>query len=94
MKKLLLRARRRHLVLVLVLFLGAFLGCGPMAQAGFIVPSVLLTPGGPDAAPPLTSAAPGSLLAFNDSLFSFTTTAGRTSPLVQVRRAGSPAGSR
>ncbi len=54
-----------------------------MAQAGFIVPSVLLTPGGPDAAPPLTSAAPGTLLATIDTPFSFTTTAGRTSGSIE-----------
>jgi hypothetical protein len=79
MKKLLLRASLSYLVLVLA----AVLGCASMAQAGFIVPSVLLTPGGPDAAPPLTSAAPGTLLASNESFFSFTTTAGRTSGSIE-----------
>jgi hypothetical protein len=79
MRKLLLRARWSRLVLGL----GAFLGCASMAQAGFIVPSVLLTPGGPDAAPSLTSAAPGTLLASIESPFSFTTTAGRTSGSIE-----------
>ena len=88
MTKLLIRASWSPLVLGL----GAFLGCASMAQAGFIIPSVVLTPGGPDAAPPLTSAAPGTLLAAIDSPFSFMTTAGRTSGSIESAVFRNPTG--
>ncbi len=49
------------------------------SQAAYIVPSAPITAGGAAVAPPLTSAAPGTLLATLNSPFSFTTTAGTTS---------------
>jgi hypothetical protein len=50
-----------------------------IAYAAFIVPSALLTPGGPAVGVPLTSQAPGTLLASLSAPFSFVTTAGTTS---------------
>ena len=49
------------------------------SQAAFIVPSAVVTPGGPAVAVPLTAAAPGSLLASLVAPFAFSTTAGTTS---------------
>src|ERR1700681_4592523 len=51
----------------------------PPSQASFIVPSALVTSGGPSVGVPLTSAAAGTLLASLVSPFSFTTKAGTTS---------------
>jgi hypothetical protein len=61
------------------LLLLALVLCAPMTQAAPILPSQLVTPGGPAVGVPLTSAAPGNLLAFMDVPFSFSTTAGTTS---------------
>src|SRR5271165_5384642 len=61
---------------VLAALLVAF---APSSEAAFITPSALVTSGGAAVGVPLTSAAPGTLLAFLDSPFSFSTTAGTTS---------------
>lgn len=53
--------------------------CAPAIQAAPIIPSSLVTPGGPAVGVPLTTAAPGTLLASLDVPFSFSTTAGTTS---------------
>jgi hypothetical protein len=49
------------------------------SEASFIIPSALVTPGAPPVVPPATIAAPGTLLAFLNAPFSFSTTAGNTS---------------
>ncbi len=68
-------SRRSEFALVLI----ALLAFASSAQASFIVPSALVTPGGPAIGVPLTSQAPGTLLASLISPFSFATTAGSTS---------------
>jgi hypothetical protein len=50
-----------------------------ITYASFIVPSALVTPGGAAVGVPLTSQAPGTLLASLSAAFSFSTTAGTTS---------------
>src|SRR5215472_3115701 len=72
--KAILNTNRRWLVLGVpgLLTLG-------IVYASFIVPSAPVTPGGPAVGVPLTSAAPGTLLATLVSPFSFATTAGTTS---------------
>src|SRR4051812_28332692 len=49
------------------------------SEAAFIIPSVLVTPGGPAVGVPLTSGIAGTLLASLSAPFSFNTTAGTTS---------------
>jgi hypothetical protein len=62
-----------------------------ITYASFIIPSAPVTPGGPAVGVPLTSAAPGTLLAFLASPFSFATVAGTTSGTISsaVYRNGS-----
>jgi len=81
----------RPLTLGALLLLGLIVSA-PAIQAAPIIPSALVTSGGPAVAPPLTTAAAGTLLASLDVPFSFSTTAGTTSGVLRSAVYRNPSG--